>query len=99
MLDTQQVSDKHLCIACTCSWQYRDEIGKQKHEKLRWFHRETKNVSKNTRERCVTGTQIKAECTDPVMGLNSLHCVTVPGGIQETFRCCTVGHGLVGKYW
>jgi len=23
--------------------------------------------------------------------------VTVPGGIQETFRCCTKGHGLVGN--
>ena len=22
--------------------------------------------------------------------------VTVPGGVQETFRCCTEGHGLVG---
>jgi len=21
--------------------------------------------------------------------------VTVPGGVQETFRCCTEGHGLV----
>ena len=25
--------------------------------------------------------------------------VTVPGGVQETFRCCTKGHGLVWKYW
>ena len=25
--------------------------------------------------------------------------VTIPGGIQEMFRCCTEGHGLVGKYW
>ena len=25
--------------------------------------------------------------------------VTIPGGVQETFRCCTEGHGLVGKYW
>jgi len=24
--------------------------------------------------------------------------VTIPGGVQETFRCCTKGHGLVGKY-
>ena len=22
--------------------------------------------------------------------------VTDPGGVQETFRCCTKGHGLVG---
>ena len=21
--------------------------------------------------------------------------VTIPGGVQETFRCCTEGHGLV----
>jgi len=26
----------------------------------------------------------------------SLEC---PGGIQETFRCCTKGHGLVQKCW
>jgi len=25
--------------------------------------------------------------------------VTIPGGVQEVFRCCTEGHGLVGKYW
>jgi len=25
--------------------------------------------------------------------------VTIPGGVQETFRCCIKGHGLVGKYW
>ena len=25
--------------------------------------------------------------------------VTIPGGVQETFRYCTKGHGLVGKYW
>ena len=23
--------------------------------------------------------------------------VTVPGSVQETFRCCTEGHGLVGN--
>ena len=23
--------------------------------------------------------------------------VTVPGGVQEMFRCCTEGHGLVGN--
>lgn len=23
--------------------------------------------------------------------------VTVPGGVEETFRCCTGGHGLVGN--
>ena len=23
--------------------------------------------------------------------------VTVPGGVQETFRCCTERHGLVGS--
>ena len=23
--------------------------------------------------------------------------VTVPGGIQGTFRCCTEGHGLMGN--
>ena len=23
--------------------------------------------------------------------------VTNPGGVQETFRCCTEGHGLVGN--
>ena len=23
--------------------------------------------------------------------------VTVPGGVQEAFRCCTEGHGLVGN--
>jgi len=23
--------------------------------------------------------------------------VTIPGGVQETFRCCTEGHGLVGN--
>ena len=23
--------------------------------------------------------------------------VTAPGGAQETFRCCTEGHGLVGN--
>jgi len=23
--------------------------------------------------------------------------VTIPGGIQETFRCGTEGHGLVGE--
>ena len=23
--------------------------------------------------------------------------VTVPGGVQEVFRCCTEGHGLVGN--
>ena len=22
---------------------------------------------------------------------------TIPGGVQETFRCCTEGHGLVGN--
>ena len=22
--------------------------------------------------------------------------VTVPGGVQEMFRCCTEGHGLLG---
>ena len=25
--------------------------------------------------------------------------VTVPGGVQETFRCCVEGHGLVGNRW
>jgi len=25
--------------------------------------------------------------------------VTNPGGVQEPFRCCTEGCGLVGKYW
>ena len=25
--------------------------------------------------------------------------VTIPAGVQETFRCCTRGRGLVGKYW
>ena len=25
--------------------------------------------------------------------------VTVPGGVQETFRCCIEGCGLAGKYW
>jgi len=24
--------------------------------------------------------------------------VTVPGGLQETFRCCTEGCGIVAKY-
>ena len=24
--------------------------------------------------------------------------VTIPGSTQETFRCCTKGHGLVGEY-
>ncbi len=24
--------------------------------------------------------------------------VTVPAGVQETFRCCTEGYDLVGKY-
>ena len=24
---------------------------------------------------------------------------TIPGGVQETLRCCTEGHGLVGEYW
>ena len=23
--------------------------------------------------------------------------VTDPGGVEETFRCCTEGHGLVGN--
>jgi len=23
----------------------------------------------------------------------------IPGGVQEVFRCCTEGHGLMGKYW
>ena len=23
--------------------------------------------------------------------------VTIPGGVQKTFRCCTEGHGLVGN--
>ena len=23
--------------------------------------------------------------------------VTITGGVQETFRCCTKGHGLVGE--
>lgn len=23
--------------------------------------------------------------------------VTIPGGVQEAFRCCTEGYGLVGK--
>ena len=23
--------------------------------------------------------------------------VTTPGGVQEAFRCCTEGHGLVGS--
>jgi len=23
--------------------------------------------------------------------------VVVPGGVQEAFRCCTEGHGLVGN--
>ena len=23
--------------------------------------------------------------------------VTVPGSVQETFRCCTEGHGLAGN--
>ena len=23
--------------------------------------------------------------------------VTIPGGVQETFRCCTEGRGLVGN--
>ena len=23
--------------------------------------------------------------------------VTIPGGVQEMFRCCTEGHGLVGN--
>ena len=23
--------------------------------------------------------------------------VAVPGGVQETFRCCTEGHGLLGN--
>ena len=23
--------------------------------------------------------------------------VTVPGGVQEMFKCCTEGHGLVGN--
>ena len=25
--------------------------------------------------------------------------VTIPQGVQEMVRCCTEGHGLVGKYW
>jgi len=25
--------------------------------------------------------------------------VTVPGGVQEIFRPCTEGRGLVGNYW
>jgi len=25
--------------------------------------------------------------------------VTIPGGAQEAFICCTKGNGLVGKYW
>ena len=25
--------------------------------------------------------------------------IIVPGGVQETFRCCTKGHDLVEKYW
>ena len=25
--------------------------------------------------------------------------VTIPGVIQGILRCCTEGHGLVGKYW
>lgn len=25
--------------------------------------------------------------------------VTIPGDVQETFRCCTMGHGLVKEYW
>lgn len=26
-----------------------------------------------------------------------LHEVTALGGVQETFRCCTKGHGIVGS--
>ena len=25
--------------------------------------------------------------------------ITIPGGVQDTFRCGTKGHGLVGKCW
>jgi len=25
--------------------------------------------------------------------------LTVPGGVQETFRCCSEGWGLVGRWW
>ena len=25
--------------------------------------------------------------------------VESPGAVQDTFRCCTKGHGIVGKYW
>lgn len=25
--------------------------------------------------------------------------VIVPGHVEETFRCCTKEHGLVGRYW
>lgn len=25
--------------------------------------------------------------------------VTIPGGVQEMFRGCTKGHGLMGRYW
>ncbi len=25
--------------------------------------------------------------------------VTIPGGIQQMFRCCTEGHGIMRKYW
>lgn len=29
----------------------------------------------------------------------SLNDLDWEGGVQEPFRCCTEGHGLVGKYW
>ena len=33
------------------------------------------------------------------MGCQGGGGVTVPGGVEETFRCCTEGDGLVGKCW
>jgi len=32
-------------------------------------------------------------------GAQVLRGAANPGGVQEEFRCCTEGCGLVGKYW
>lgn len=36
------------------------------------------------------------DCSGTAMGCPVRCCSPIPGGVQETFRCCTEGHGLVG---
>jgi len=55
-------------------------------------------ASSTARDGAPTASQLDIfGCVGTGMGCPGVDGVTLSGGVQKTFRCCTEGHGLVGN--